>query len=93
MKSPKPSFYVLIAIVFAALLYVINLYRTTEGFDPEIMAHFQNMPADQQNMVCKTLNDQLTSYADQMKNATPEQVAIMQQELADLKKAGSKYGC
>ena len=93
MKSPKPSFYIIIAVAFAALLYVINLYKMTEGFNSEIMAHFQNMTTDQKSIVCKTLNEQISSYTDQMANATSEQKATMQQEIADLKKNASGYGC
>jgi hypothetical protein len=57
----KPSFYILIAIVFAALLYVVYAYKNT--IDPfenkEIMSHFQNMKSDQKEIVCKTLNEQI----------------------------------
>ena len=93
MKSPKPSFYIMIAVVFAALLYVIHLYKATEGFNSEMMAHFQNMTTDQQSIVCKTLNEQIASYTDQMATATSEQKATMQQEIADMKKNASVYGC
>jgi hypothetical protein len=95
MKSMKPAFYVLIAVIFAALLYVVNLYKNT--IDPfenkEIMSHFQNMSTDQKGLVCSTLNEQLASYTDQLKNATSEQQVIMQKELAELRQTASEYGC
>ena len=75
MKFMKPAFYVLIAVVFAALLYVIYTYKNmVDPFEnKDIMSHFQNMSTEQKEMVCKTLNEQIASYTEQMKNATPEQ--------------------
>lgn len=95
MKSVKPALYVVIAVVFAALLYVVYVYK--DMIDPfenkEIMSHFQNMSSDQKELVCKTLNEQIASYTDQMKNATPEQRQEMTKDLAPLQKTSSSYGC
>lgn len=95
MKSVKPALYVLIAVVFAALLYVVYVYKNI--IDPfenkDIMSHFQNMSSDQKDLVCKTLNEQIASYTDQMKNATPEQREEMMKDLAPLQKTSSSYGC
>lgn len=93
MKSLKPSFYVMIAVVFAALLYVIHLYKTTEGFNADLMALYQKMTPDQKTAACKTLNEQITSYAEEIKTATPEQKTIMYTEIADMKKNAAAYGC
>jgi hypothetical protein len=35
----------------------------------------------------------MSSYANQMANATDEQKVTMQRELADLKKSAGEYGC
>lgn len=95
MKSMKPSFYVVILVVFLALLYVVYIYNnTTDGFEnKEIMAHFQNMPPEQKDMVCKALLEQIASYTEQMVKATPEQKQTMMKELEPLKKTSSSYGC
>ena len=95
MKFAKLALYVLIAVVFAALLYVVYIYDTV--IDPfankDIMSHFQNMTVDQKEVVCKALNEQISSYTDQMKNATPEQKQEMLKDLAPLQKSSSSYGC
>jgi hypothetical protein len=95
MKSVKPALYVLIAVVFAALLYVVYAYKNI--IDPfenkDIMSHLQNMSSDQKDIVCKSLNEQIASYTDQMKNATPEQREEMMKDLAPLQKTSSSYGC
>jgi cell division protein FtsL len=94
MKTPKPALIIVVLVVFCAMLYVIYTYKTrSEGFSSEIMAHFQNMSTDQKGLVCKTLNEQMSSYANQMTNATDEQKVTMQRELADLKKSAGEYGC
>ncbi len=95
MKSMKPSFYVVILLVFLALLYVVYIYNNTaDGFEnKEIKAHFENMPADQKDMVCKALLEQIASYTAQMVKATPDQKQTMMKELEPLKKTSSSYGC
>lgn len=95
MKSMKPSFYVVILLVFLALLYVVYIYNNTaDGFEnKEILAHFQNMPAEQKDMVCKAILEQIASYTEQMVKATPEQKQIMMKELEPLKKTSGSYGC
>ena len=95
MKSMKPSFYVVILVVFVALLYVVYMYNNTaDGFEnKEIKAHFENMPTEQKDMVCKTLLEQIASYTEQMVKATPEQKQMMMQNLEPLKKTSSSYGC
>lgn len=91
----KPLFYVIILVVFVALLYVVYTYNNTaDGFEnKEIMAHFQNMPAQEKEMVCKALLEQIASYTEQMVKATPEQKQIMMKDLEPLKKSSSSYGC
>lgn len=91
----KPSFYVVILLVFLALLYVVYIYNNTaDGFEnKEILAHFQNMPAEQKDMVCKAILEQIASYTEQMVKATPEQKQIMMKELEPLKKTSGSYGC
>ena len=95
MRSPKSMLYIVIALAFAALLYVVYVYRN--NIDPfenkEVMSHFQNMTTDQKEMVCKTLNEQIASYTNQMNNATPEQKQEMLKDLAPLQKTSSSYGC
>jgi Ca2+/Na+ antiporter len=95
MKSMKPSFYVMILVVFLALLYVVYFYKdTVDGFrSTEIRAHFQNMPAEQKEVVCKTLNEQITAFNDQMKALTPEQKVEMQKSLEEMQKTATSYGC
>ena len=93
MKSMKPAFYVLIAVVFAALLYVINLYKTTDGFNSDILALFQKMTPDEKTAACKTLNEQITSHTENLKTSAPEHHATMNAEIDDMKKNATAYGC
>lgn len=95
MKSMKPSFYVMVLVVVLALLYIVYMYmNTVDGFrNSEIRAHFQNMPPEQKEMVCKTLNEQITSYNDQMKSLTPDQKVEMQNALNEMQKTAKSYGC
>lgn len=95
MKSMKPSFYVMILVVFLALLYVVYFYKdTVDGFrSAEIRAHFQNMPPEQKEVVCKTLHDQIKAYNDQMKALTAEQKVEMQKSLEEMQKTATSYGC
>ena len=95
MKSMKPLFYVIILVVFVALLYIVYTYNNTaDGFEnKEMMSHFQNMQAQQKEMVCKALLEQIASYTEQMVKATPEQKQIMMKDLEPLKKSSSSYGC
>ena len=93
MKSMKPAFYPLIVAVLVALLYVIYLYKMPEGFNSDLLALFQKMTPDQKAAACKNLNEQITSYAEEIKNATPEQRVTMDTEIADMKKNASAYGC
>ena len=95
MKSMKPSFYIMILVVVLALLYVVYFYNDTiDGFrNSEIRAHFQNMPPEQKEVVCKTLNDQINAYNDQMKALTSEQKVEMQKSLEEMQKTAKSYGC
>lgn len=95
MKSMKPSFYVMVLVVVLALLYIVYMYmNTVDGFrNSEIRAHFQNMPPEQKEMVCKTLNEQITSYNDQMKSLTADQKVEMQNALNEMQKTAKSYGC
>ena len=89
----KPAFYILIVAVFAALLYVIQLYKSPEGFNSDILALFQKMTPDEKTAACKTLNEQITAYAEEIKTATAEQKVTMNTEIADMKKNAAAYGC
>jgi len=89
----KPAFYVLIAAVFAALLYVINLYKSTDGFNSDILALFQKMTPDEKTAACKTLNEQISSYSENVKTLIPEDRPKIYTEIADMKKNAIAYGC
>jgi hypothetical protein len=93
MKSMKPAFYVLIVAVFAALLYVINLYKTTDGFNSDVLALFQRMTPDEKTAACKTLNEQISSYSQNVKTLVPEDRAKIYTEIDDMKKNAAAYGC
>ncbi len=93
MKSMKPAFYVLIAAVFAALLYVIHLYKTAEGFNSDVLALFQKMTPDEKTAACKTLNEQISSHAEKIKTSVPEHHAMMNADIAEMKKNAAAYGC
>jgi hypothetical protein len=95
MKFMKPAFYVLIAVVIAALLYVTYTYeKTIDPFEnKDLMSHFQNMPTDQKGVLCKALNEQISSYNEQMKTATPEQKQEMMKILTPIQNNASSYGC
>ncbi len=95
MKQMKPSFYVMIALVSAALLYVIYSYnKMLEGFeDKRIMSNFQNMSPDSRLIVCQSLTDLITSYTAQMANATPEQKGDMQNDISSIQQQAKTLGC
>ena len=93
MKSIKPAFYILIVAVFAALLYVIQLYKSPEGFNSDILALFQKMTPDEKTAACKTLNEQIGSHIENLKTSAPEHHASMNADIADMKKNAAAYGC
>lgn len=94
MKTPKPALLIVVLLVFSVLLYVIYVYKSRpDGFNSEIMAHFQNMTPDSKAIVCENLNDQLKSYKAQLETAAPEQKPTMQLEIYEMEKTAKSYGC